>query len=110
MLYAHLLHIMRHIKKFVQCPGCQQHFTNRDIDLVELHDDGMLMYVDCPRCHTEIEMEIGIQDGNLVPIINVSREPVITKEDVENVAAQLDKHKGALKSLFTKAKERKKKK
>lgn len=110
MLYAHLLHIMRHIKKFVQCPGCQQRFANRDIDIVELHDDGMLLYVDCPRCSTEIEMEIGIQDGNLVPTINISREPTITKEDVEKVAKQLDKHKGTLKALFTAPKTRKKKK
>ena len=101
---------MRHIKKFVQCPGCQQHFTNRDIDIVELHDDGMLLYVDCPRCQTEIEMEIGIQDGNLVPTINISREPTITKEDVEKVAQQLDKHKGTLKTLFTATKRKKKRK
>lgn len=100
MLYAHLLHIMRHIKKFVQCPNCQHRFGNRDMDIVELHDEGMLLYVDCPQCHTEIEMEIGLQDGTMVPSINISQEPSITKEDVERVAKQLDKHKGTLKTLF----------
>lgn len=79
------------------------------MDIVELHDEGMLLYVACPRCQTELEMEIGMQNGNLVPTINVSREPTITKEDVEKVAKQLDKHKGTLKALFQSSKPRKKK-
>lgn len=92
---------MRHIKKTVQCPGCQNSFVNHDIDIVELHDDGMLLYVECPRCHTELEMEIGIQGGNLIPTIHITSEHPVTKEDVDKVAKQLARHKGAITSLFT---------
>lgn len=100
MLYAHLALILRFLKKNLPCPGCSKHFTNHEIDILEIHDDACVLFIACESCDLELEVEILTKEGELEPHINILSESPVTEEDVENISKVLSNHKGSLKSLL----------
>lgn len=56
-----LKEVIRHLKKHVRCPGCEQEYTNGNINIVGAAPDQAIFHLQCRKCKANIVLSTLVQ-------------------------------------------------
>lgn len=104
MKYSELKSIVRHIKKHVNCSECSYQYRDKDIEVIGLIQDSLLVSLHCPKDNSNIVLQVGlVWDGDEVSVhhqMMQSDAAPITKDDILDMHNFLKNFDGDVESLF----------
>lgn len=111
MDHRDLHHIMNNTSTQMFCPHCRAKISNKDFQLVNMHDEDCVFAVTCPQCSANLLLGAHLTKqpswqelvSNASSVIQKKHsKQAISKEEVTQVTATLKNFNGSFNQLFSK--------